>query len=282
MREILERLTKYAHWVVFILLETLSGFMLFQLNHYQGSVWFTQANAVAGKVLEWEADLLSYIHLKEVNAQLSRDNILLQHEMEVLRHELHLLTKDSTYAQKQQALQLRNMSLLPAQVISNSIHMADNYIVINVGSDHGVQPEMGVVAGTGVVGIVCNVTPRYALVLPLHHSRSSISCRLRHTEYFGYLKWSGRNPLHAYIDDIPRHAQFSVGDVVETSGFSNIFPPGIFIGRIARIRNSSDGLAYQPDVQLSIDLSNVRDVFVILKDSAQEYKTLQNAQKKKK
>lgn len=256
--------------------------MLFQFNHYQGSVWFTQANAVVGRVLEWEAGLLSYIHLKDVNAQLSHDNILLQHEMEVLRHELYVLTKDTTYAQKEQALQLRDMSLLPAQVISNSIRYADNYIVINVGSDHGVKPEMGVVAGTGVVGIVCNVTPRYALVLPLLHSGSSISCRLRNTEYFGYLKWAGHNPLHAYIDDIPRHAQFKVGDVVETSGFSNVFPPGIFIGRIARIRNSRDGLAYQPDVQLSIDLSKVRDVFVILKDSREEFNSLQQKQKQKK
>lgn len=278
MRDFLERLTKYAHWVVFILLETLSGFMLFQFNHFQGSVWFTQANTVAGKVLEWEEQLLTYLNLKEVNAQLARDNIHLQHEMEVLRRDLYRLTQDSTYTQRQQSMQLRNMSLLPAQVISNTIHKADNYIIINVGSKHGVKPEMGVVAGTGVVGIVCKVSPNYSLVLPLLHSKSSISCRLRHTEYFGYLKWEGRNPLHAYMDDIPRHAQLKVGDIVETSGFSNVFPPGLFVGRIARIRNSSDGLAYQPDVQLSIDLSCVRDVFVIFQDSSNEIETLKQIQ----
>lgn len=269
----------YAHWVVFILLETLSGFMLFQFNHYQGSVWFTQANTMAGKIIELESELISYFHLKDVNEQLSRENILLQHELEVLRHDLYTLTLDSTYAQRIQSIQLRNMSLLPAQVISNTIHKADNYMVINVGSAHGVKPEMGVVAGTGVVGIICNVSTHYSLVLPLLHSKSRISCRLRNTEYFGHLKWEGGNPLQAYMDDIPRHADFKVGDIVETNGFSSVFPAGIFIGRIARIRNSRDGFAYQPDVQLSIDLSRVRDVFVIQMDFRQELDELKQTKK---
>ena len=70
----------------------------------------------------------------------------------------------------------------------------------------------------------------------------------------------------ATLDDIPRHANFKLGDAVETSGFSNVFPPGIFVGRIIQIRDSRDGLSYQLTVQLSSDLANVRDVAVILND----------------
>ena len=70
--------------------------------------------------------------------------------------------------------------------------------------------------------------------------------------------------LSATLDDVPRHANFKIGDAVETSGFSKVFPPGIFVGRVIQIRDSRDGLSYQLIVQLSSDLANIRDVAVVL------------------
>lgn len=48
--------------------------LLFRFNLYQGSVWFTSANAVSGRVLEWESDFLSYITLGERNKELMQKN----------------------------------------------------------------------------------------------------------------------------------------------------------------------------------------------------------------
>ena len=50
MHNLADFLQKYHHWFVFILLETISMVLLFQFNGYQGSVWFTSANIVSGKV----------------------------------------------------------------------------------------------------------------------------------------------------------------------------------------------------------------------------------------
>ena len=244
--------------------------MLFRFNHYQNSVWLTQANVVTGKVLELEAKGLSFIQLKELNRQLTEENIAMQQELDVLRHQLTSLQKDSSYTERVLAQQTRDMQLIPAQVITNSVRNKDNFITINKGTGDGVENEMGVISGTGVVGIVCKVSPHYAVILPILNSKSSISCRLRGTEYFGYLKWQGGNPLQAYIDDIPRHARFKVGDIVETSGFSSVFPPGIFVGRVAQIHDSADGLAYQLEVELSTDLANVRDVCLVMQEHEEE------------
>ena len=144
-----------------------------------------------------------------------------------------------------------------------------------MGAKDGVKPEMGVVSGTGVVGIVSRVTDHYALVMSVLNSQSSISCRLRSTGYFGYLRWSGGNPLQASMDDVPRHAQVREGDIVETSGFSNVFPPGLFLGRVARINDSPDGMAYRLDVQMSTDLSCIRDVCVVAYESHAELDSLE-------
>ena len=153
--------------------------------------------------------------------------------------------------------------MIEAQIIDNSVRKRDNMLVINAGSEDGVAPEMGVVSGTGVVGIVSKVTSHYALVMSILNSHSSISCRLRGTEYFGYLKWKGGDPLKASMDDVPRHAHIQKGDIVETSGFSNVFPAGIFLGKVAEIKNSSDGLAFELEIQLSTNLANIRHVGVI-------------------
>lgn len=263
MHDFIERITAYIHWALFLILEAFSGFLLFQYNHYQGSIWFTQANTVVGIVHEWEAKALSYLRMPAENAALVRRNIILQQNLDNLRHELAEAKGDTSLSQKTQEELIEGMTLIPARIIDNSVRKRDNMLVIDVGSEDGVAPEMGVLSGTGVVGIVSGVTPHHALVMSILNSHSSISCRLRGTEYFGYLKWKGGRPLRAYMDDVPRHAHIEKGDIVETSGFSNVFPAGIFLGKVAEIKNSSDGLAYELEILLSTDIANLRHVNVI-------------------
>lgn len=270
MHDFIERIMAYAHWALFLFLEAFSGFLLFKDNHYQGSVWFTRANTVVAQVHEWEEKVLSYLRMPAENEALVRRNIALQQNLDLLRHELAQAKADTSMADGkwQMASTGRlaggdDITLIPAQIIDNSVRKRDNMLVINVGSEDGVAPEMGVVSGTGVVGIVSATTQHYALVMSILNSHSSISCRLRGTEYFGYLKWKGGDPLKASMDDVPRHALIQEGDIVETSGFSNVFPAGIFLGKVAKVKDSSDGLAYELEILLGTDLANIRHVNVI-------------------
>ena len=133
---------------------------------------------------------------------------------------------------------------------------------------------MGVVSGGGVVGIVFLTGPNYSLVLPAINARSSISCRIRNHRFFGYLQWDGGSPIEAYVSDIPRYARLKVGEVIETSGYSSIFPPGIFVGRIRAIHNAPDGVTYRLDVTLGTDFGRLRDVTVIATENRAEIDTL--------
>lgn len=263
MHDFIERITAYIHWALFLLLEVLSGFLLFKYNSYQGSIWFTQANTAVAYIHEWEAEALAYLRMPSENAALVRQNILLQQDINSLRQQLAEALNDTTFTEKKQIELLQDIELIPAQIIDNSVKKKDNLLVINAGSNHGIAPEMGVVSGTGIVGIVNAVSPNYSLVMSILNSHSSISCRLQGTDYFGYLKWKGGKPLLAYMEDVPRHARIQVGDIVETSGFSNVFPAGIFIGKVSKIKNSRDGLAYELEILLSTDMSNLRHVNVI-------------------
>ena len=263
MQGLLEIIKNKLHWIVFLLLEVVSLVFLFRFNPYQGSVWFSKATLVAGYVTEQEQQLLNYFNLGSENRRLTEENVVLWYNIQQLRQEIAQLKHDTTLTERTLIEQLKDHELIPARVSDNSIRQRDNFILINRGSNDGVEPEQGVLSGTGVVGIVAQVGHHYATVLPVLNSKSSISCRIRGTQYFGYLHWYGGSSLKAMMDDVPRHARVKVGDIVETSGFSNVFPEGIFVGKVKRVLNSDDGLSYKLEIGLSTDFGRLREVSVI-------------------
>ena len=263
MRNLLEFLSKYYHWLLFLVLEVVSIVLLFQYNSYQGSVWFSTSNALVGKVYEVDAAIESFFSLTKVNENLTRRNFYLERQVNQLRRLYADITRDTTVVERAELEFLSRYELIPAKVVSNSIDRTDNLMTIDRGRKDGVEVDMGVACGNGVVGVVYLVSDHYSVVMPVLNYHSRISCSIRHRGYFGYLKWSGGDASIAYVEDVPRHAKFKRGDWVETSGYSSIFPPGVLVGKIVEVYNSRDGLSYKLKVQLSTDFGNVRDVCVI-------------------
>ena len=263
MRNLLEFLSRHNHWFVFVLLEVLSLTLLFHYNSYQGSVWFSSANAVSGKLFEWNSAVGQYFSLIDVNEQLTQRNIYLEREVEQLSEKLRTATRDSSLVEKMQKNVIAGLQTIPAKVVSSSLDKANNFITIDKGSLDGVKKDMGVICGTGVVGIVYLTSDHYSVIIPVLSQQSSISCAIKGRGYFGYLKWTGGSPASAYVDDIPRHAHFKLGEYVVTSGYSSVFPPGIFVGRIKHVYNSENGMSYRLKVDLSTDFTRLRDVCVI-------------------
>ena len=263
MRNLLEFLAKYNHWFVFLILEVVSMVLLFQYNSYQGSAWFSSANAVTGKLYEWDANVETFFSLTKVNQELTQRNAYLEQEVQKLSDSLVSVTKDSSIYHRDQFALLRNYRLIPAKVVANSIDKPGNLMTIDKGSADGIHKDMGVISGTGVVGIVYLVAEHYAIVIPVLNTKSNISCMIQTRGYFGYLRWKGGVSDLAYLEEVPRHAHFKLGDYVVTSGYSAVFPPGVRVGRILHVFNSADGLSYRVQLRLSTDFARLRDVCVI-------------------
>lgn len=263
MRNLLEFLAKYNHWFVFLILEVVSMVLLFQYNSYQGSAWFSSANAVTGKLYEWDANVETFFSLAKVNQELTQRNAYLEQEVQKLSDSLVSVTKDSSIYHRDQFALLRNYRLIPAKVVANSVDKPGNLMTIDKGSADGIHKDMGVISGTGVVGIVYLVAEHYAIVIPVLNTKSNISCMIQNRGYFGYLRWKGGVSDLAYLEEVPRHAHFKLGDYVVTSGYSAVFPPGVRVGRILHVFNSADGLSYRVQLRLSTDFARLRDVCVI-------------------
>ena len=242
MRNLLDFLARHNHWFVFLLLEVASFALLFHYNSYQGSVWFSSANAVSGKVFEWNSAVTQYFQLTDVNRQLTQRNLYLEREVAMLTEQVRKTSKDTTLIERMQHNVMQGFQTIPAQVVSSSLDKANNFITINRGSADGVKKDMGVVSGTGVVGIVYLTSEHYSVVIPVLSQQSNISCSIKGRGYFGYLHWTGGSPEYAYIDDIPA---------------------GIVVGRIKHVYNSDNGMSYRLKISLSTDFARLRDVCVI-------------------
>ena len=274
MRNLLDFLARYNNWLLFTFLEVLSAIMLFRFNSYQGSVWLTSANWVTGKVLEYDSAVEAFFSLTKLNQQLTLKNFYLERQVNQLSRLYGEATGDTMARERLELMNVAQYKLIPAKVVSNSVNRHDNLITIDKGRSDGVEADMGVTSGNGVVGVVCLVSDHYSVVMPLLNSKSRVSCSIRKRGYFGYTRWNGGDASFINVEDIPRHAHFKRGDWVETSGYSSIFPPGIIVGKIVEVYNSPDGLSYRLKVNLSTDFGNLRDVCVIADKSFAERQQL--------
>ena len=272
MHNLTEFLAKHNHWFVFLVLEVVSMVLLFRYNSYQGSVWFSSANAVTGKVYEWDSAVESYFSLSGVNSQLTQRNAFLEQQVRMLDDSIARLTRsqETAVTSLSSMVPFQGCRLIPAKVVANMVNRYDNLITIDKGSADGVKRDMGVVCGMGVVGIVYLVSEHYSIVIPALNSHSNISCTIQRRGYFGYLRWRGGSSQLAYLEDVPRHAHFKLGDNVVTSGYSSVFPPGVMVGKVLHVFNSADGLSYRVQVKLSTDFARLRDVCLVDDSALQE------------
>ena len=238
MHNLLEFLERHHHWFLFIILEAISLTLLFSYNGYQGSVWFSSANALAGKVYAWSSAVESYFSLTKVNEDLTLRNYYLERQVTQLRRLYTEATQEEDPQERNGLDSLSRYQLIPAKVVTNELDRNDNLMTIDKGKADGVEVGMGVACGRGVVGVTYLVSSHYSIVIPVLNSHSS-------------------------REDIPRHARFKRGDWVETNGYSSIFPPGVLVGQIVEVYNSRDGLSYKLKVRLTTDFGNLRDVVVI-------------------
>lgn len=260
MNALVEFLRKNSYWFLFILLEVVSGWLIFSFNSYQASVWFTGVNDVAAKVNSLYGEVEAFVNLSKANRRLTIQNSLLQMQVNQLRERLKDSTLTLTPVQKAMADTLSGYRLYSAKVISSSVLSHNNHLIVNRGYDDGIRPEMGAVGAGGVVGIVTMTTHHYSMILPLINTKSRLSCRVRRSGYFGTLVWEGGYTGQAKVVGVPRYANVRRGDAVETSGYSTMFPPGLFVGKVSRVEDAPDGLSKQLTVRLGTDFGNLRDI----------------------
>lgn len=258
MRNLIAFISKNSYFFLFLFFEVFSFSFLFRNNHFQRTAFFNSTNAISGNIYEQYSNLTDYFSLREVNQQLHEENQALRNKQLRTYRKLfarNIMVNDTVYEQK--------YLYKEAEVINNSVNNQNNYITLNIGALNGVESGMGVLGISGVVGVVKNVSDRYASVLSVLHLSASISSKLKNTDYIGSIQWDGINYREGILKDIPNHVDLKKGDTVVTSGYSAIFPEGVPVAIIKDVEEPEGENFYSIKVQFINDFKKLSKVYVV-------------------
>ena len=270
MQKLIEFLIGKRHWLLFVFCEVISFTLIYRYNEYQQNVFLSSANVVSGSVLSVSNSVFSYMNLRnengtlvEQNGQLEFEILHLKLQIEAMKAELlpyNLIMTDSVF---------NTYEYITAEIVNKSVTHLQNYITINKGYKDGIRSEMGVISTHGVVGKVKKVGDRFSVIIPILNPKWKLSCKLINGNDYGSLVWDGRDAQYAYLEDLPTHVEFHKGDTVVTTGFSAVFPPGIFVGTIAEPDNSRHSGLFSLKVKLATDFRRITSVRVVKNNDQQ-------------
>ena len=148
-----------------------------------------------------------------------------------------------------------------ATVIGREISPFLQYIIIDKGSDDGVQYGMPVVTQQGLVGTVDAVIATASRIKLITDSTSVVNVFLQTADVEAQLNGSLTEDLS--LDMIPLDAPVEAGDVVLTSGLGGNYPPNIFVGQVLSVQKRDNALFQTASVQPIVDFASINAVLVI-------------------
>ncbi|MHB0876672.1 MAG: rod shape-determining protein MreC [Anaerolineae bacterium] len=174
-------------------------------------------------------------------------------ENEVLRRELGFVRSEGIWGLRGAEVRGRVAAQEPGSLIHS--------VIIDVGSDTGLLPDMPVVTGRGLVGRVTAVEDGYSDVMLVTDSRSAVAAVVQRTRAAGLVK--GQIDGTLIMENISRDADVQVGDIVLTSGLGGVFPRGIVIGQVSEVIRTDTAMFQQAVITPSADLANLEVVLVV-------------------
>ncbi len=275
MRGLLRLILKYHFFLLFIILESISFFLIIQNHYYQKAGFLNSANIVSGYIYAGVHSFTEYLSLKQANKELAIENV-------AIRNRLSRCIQKKPDKTTSKQLYHQHYVYIPARVINNSVNRQNNHLTLNKGSKYNIKPGMAVISANGIVGIVKNVSNNFSSVISVLNTNLRVSAKIKKNAYYGSLAWDGTDYSKALLNEIPFHVNISVGDTIITSGYSAIFPEGILIGTISEFDVKQGDNFYDISVNLSTNFKNLSYVYIIrnfLKKEQinLEHKTTENA-----
>lgn len=201
----------------------------------------------------------NYVDLRAENHALRELNVTLADEVNRLREA------------RLENIRLRGMiglnerprpSHLPANVVGKNLQLLRNTITIDVGQREGVRPNMPVVTGSGLVGKITAASSRYAIAQILLNKDLRVSAKVQRSRVDGIIRWEGGPRLR--LTNVAKTLDVLAGDVIVTSEYSSIYPPGIRIGVVTDAHPVEGSLFQNIEVVPDTDFTRLEEVFVLM------------------
>ncbi|MFV0520770.1 MAG: rod shape-determining protein MreC [Lachnospirales bacterium] len=202
-------------------------------------------------------------YLKDENELLKEENDILLLEVnrleQVEKENVELTTLLETKSSYPE------LPTITAKIIGRDNSNWQSTLIIDKGTDEGIEENMIVLAYGGLLGRVVEVSKYSSKITTILDDSSSISVMTERTKEYSLLKGSietmqdGLCELEYYDES----ADILVGDTIVTSNISSLYPSGIDIGTVKSIPNSNSSLVQTAIVELNINFDELTTVLVV-------------------
>ena len=239
------------------------------LNTVAGYIYVPMQNGI-NKVGTWIVsradDLASLRNVQQKNKELQArvDKLtqelntikLEQYELDNLRELMELDQKYPSYEK------------VAARVIGNDGGNWFSTFLIDKGEKDGIEKDMNVIAGSGLVGIVIDTGPNYAKVRSIIDDASNVSGMALSTAdrciVTGNLVSMNDEQVIGFTDLKCEDEAVKAGEQLVTSHISDKYLEGILIGYVSTIERNANNLTYSGTVTPAVDFQHLQEVLVIL------------------
>jgi rod shape-determining protein MreC len=194
----------------------------------------------------------------EVNRQLNR-------KLDSLAVQVSSLVENKYENQRLRAMldfrERTPLNLIPSQTVALSFDYPYKSMLIDVGYEKHIGPNMPVICPGGVIGKTMAAGWRSSTVQLLFDPACKIAVRIQASRAQGILSYAGGNFLT--LRDVPIEESVLVGDSVVTSGLGGIFPEGLFVGTVIRTEEKEGGMFLDIWIIPGADFAALEEVFVI-------------------
>lgn len=160
-------------------------------------------------------------------------------------------------------------ALSTARIIGKDPENLHSTFIVDKGSRDGIRKNQAVIAYqdgiSALVGRVLEVSRLSSLIIPVYDSSSHIAIRLERTRYDGLVSGTGSRdaPLLAQYVKKRAEAEIQYGDIIITSGLQSIYPAGIVVGRVTKIKSVDYLTSLELEVEPTLDFGRLEYVFIV-------------------
>lgn len=203
--------------------------------------------------------------------KLLEENASLKEQLDIISYENKILLQDKYELDRFRDLyeldkKYADYPKVAARVISTDTNNWYSTFKINKGSDDGIQVDMNVIAGNGLVGIVEEVNKNNSRVRSIIDDRSHVQGMFLKTSDSCIIK--GDLVLYKNgvigVEMINKEADIEDGDEVVTSHISSKYLPGILIGYVNTISIDSSNLTKTANLIPVVDFDKLQEVLIIM------------------
>jgi len=203
----------------------------------------------------WYKNILS---VKEQNAILSKKLVavgLLNSKLENYRLENEKLRKMLDFKESYKVL-----SLSPANIVNNNFSLYVKSAIINIGSNEEISANLSVIDENGyLVGKTIRAGKNNSKIQLLSDNNFSVSIKIGNS----IAQFKPTYSKYGILEGVLKTASINKGDIIYTSGISEIYPSDIPVARVISFSKNSSNMFQKVDVEILVDLDNLYYVFVI-------------------